>query len=789
MADPRRADPDPVAGPGREPASAATTTVTDPRASEGTDEHGDPAHGTDDGDAADGDAADGSPADISTPPVDAGDRHLSQALEGTVVPGEVPARRPHPRQHTLGILEHHAGDPDDVRYLNRELSWLQFNERVLALAEDPELELLERAKFLAIFQSNLDEFFQVRVAGLKEQVAAEVSGRNPDGMSPAEQLAAIDELAERLSHRHARTFREQIVPALAEQGVRYSEVDELDDDDRAYLVEIFEDRVFPVLTPLAVDPAHPFPYISNLSLNLAVLVRDPSSTETRFARVKVPPILPRFLLLPDGERFVPLERVIAVHLDRLFPGLEVVEHHVFRVTRNADFEVEEEEADDLLQAIESELTRRRFGRVVRLEVEPDMTEAVLRLLIRELEVEPDDVDHLPGPLDLSGLWALHDLDRPHLKQETFLPTTQGRLTPLPGEELDLFDVIAEGDVLVQHPYDSFTTSVQAFVEQAADDPDVLAIKQTLYRTSGPGSPIIKALLDAAEAGKQVVALVELKARFDEEANIVWARALEEAGVHVAYGVVGLKTHTKICLVVRSEGGGVRRYAHIGTGNYNDKTARIYEDIGLLTADPDLGADLTDLFNAVTGYSRQRDYRKLVVAPTSFRSRMLELIEREAAADDGRIVAKMNSLVDAEIIDALYAASEAGTRIDLIVRGICCLRPGVPGRSETIRVRSAVGRYLEHSRIYRFGSDERGYDHYIGSGDWMPRNLDRRVEAMTPVEDPRLKTRLEEILAVSLADDLLAWELGPDGAWHRVPTTRGVDTHLTLQERARERSAR
>ncbi|MCC5948322.1 MAG: RNA degradosome polyphosphate kinase [Nitriliruptoraceae bacterium] len=705
------------------------------------------------------------------------------------MPGEPTRQAPHPRSTTLGILDRHGDDPDAVRYLNRELSWVQFNERVLALAEDPELELLERAKFLAIFQSNLDEFYQVRVAGLKEQVAAEATGRNPDGISPADQLAAIDALVTTLARRHATIFREELVPALAEQGIRFADWTTLSDQDRRHLVAIFEERVFPVLTPLAVDPAHPFPYISNLSMNLAVLVRDPSSEQTRFARVKIPPVLPRFLVMPDGERFVPLEQVIGAHLDRLFPGLEVVEHHVFRVTRNADFEVEEEEADDLLQAIESELTRRRFGRVVRLEVEPDMTPTALELLIRELAIATDDVIELVGPLDLSGLWALYDLDRPDLKQPAFVATTQPRLTPPAGEELDLFGTLREGDVLVQHPYDSFTTSVQAFIETAARDPNVLAIKQTLYRTSGPGSPIIRALLDAAEEGKQVVALVELKARFDEEANIEWARALEEAGVHVAYGVVGLKTHTKIALVVRSESGRVRRYAHIGTGNYNDKTARVYEDVGLLTADPDLGADLSDLFNVLTGYSRQSEYRKLLVAPTSFRSRMLELIARETAADDGHILLKMNSLVDREIIDALYDASSAGTQVELIVRGICCLRPQVPGLSETITVRSVVGRYLEHSRVFRFGSASRGYDYIIGSGDLMPRNLDRRVEALTPVEDPVLEERLEEVLQVALSDDMLAWELGPDAVWHRVPTAEGIESHLTLQRRAQQRGRR
>lgn len=708
-------------------------------------------------------------------------------LDDVLVPGSLTRSRPHPRDVTLDILASHPTPHEQIRYLNRELSWVQFNERVLALAEDPELELLERAKFLAIFQTNLDEFFQVRVAGLKEQEAAEVSGNNPDGMSPTAQLDALRVVVPELANRHAQIFREQLVPALATAGVRFCDVADLDEDDRRHLQLIFEDRVFPVLTPLAVDPAHPFPYISNLSMNLAVLVGEPGTQQRHFARVKVPPVLPRFLIMPDGERIVPLEQVIAENLDRLFPGLEVLEHHVFRVTRNADFEVEEEEADDLLLAIETELTRRRFGRVVRLEVTPDMSDEAVDLLIRELDISADDVMVIPGTLDLSGLWSLYDLDRPDLKQPSFAPTTQPLLAEAATPDLDIFEAIAHADVLVQHPYDAFTTSVQAFVEQAAHDPDVLAIKQTLYRTSGPGSPVIRALLDAAEEGKQVVALVELKARFDEEANIEWARALEEAGVHVAYGVVGLKTHTKIALVVRSESGKVRRYAHIGTGNYNDKTARIYEDIGLLTADPDLGQDLSDLFNVLTGYSKQSEYRKLVVAPTTFRSRMLEQIARERDAEDGHIVAKMNSLVDGQIIEALYDAAATGTPIDLIVRGICCLRPGVQGLSETITVRSIVGRYLEHSRIFRFGSPARGYDHLIGSGDWMTRNLSRRVEALTPVEDPRLQRRLEEILAVNLADDVLAWELGSDGRWRRVPCLRGVDTHLTLQERARRRA--
>jgi polyphosphate kinase len=684
------------------------------------------------------------------------------------------------------ILGYHGAEP--VRFLNRELSWLQFNERVLALAEDGSIPLLERAKFLAIFADNLDEFFQVRVAGLKEQLAAEVTGSGADGIGPADQLTAIRELVGDLTDRHARVFADEVAPGLADRGIRLSQLSELDADDRAWLDAAFEERVFPVLTPLAVDPAHPFPYISNLSTNLAVVVRDPDDGSTRFARVKIPPALPRFVVLPDGERYVALEQVIAASLGRLFPGLEVVEHHVFRVTRNADLIVEEDEADDLLAAIEYELTRRRFGRVVRLEVESSVTSEILDLLVRELAIAPTDVLCLPGPLDLSGLWDLYDLDLPALKYGPFQPTTQPRLAaPSPEEKFDLFAALREGDILVQHPYDAFTTSVLAFVERAARDPDVLAIKQTLYRTSGPGSPIVRALLTAAEEGKQVVALVELKARFDEEANIEWARVLEEAGVHVAYGVVGYKTHTKISLVVRAEAGTVRRYAHIGTGNYNDRTARIYEDLGLLTADPDLGADLSELFNVLTGYSRQSAYRKLLVAPTTLLPRILELIEREAAAPDGHIVAKMNSLVDPEVIDALYDASGRDTRIELIVRGTCALRPGVPGLSENIHVRSLVGRYLEHSRIFRFGSDDRGYDYLLGSADWMNRNLRRRVEAVAPVTDPELQARLEEVLQVNLADDVLAWQLGPDAVWSKVPTTTVTETHRTLQDRARDRA--
>ena len=685
-----------------------------------------------------------------------------------------------------------AGAPEgalrEAPYLNRELSWLDFNARVLALGEDTSLPLLERAKFLAIFSQNLDEFFQVRVAGLKDRVAAGLGAASPDGLSPQEQLRAIRERVSTLVDRQASAFLDDVAPALADVGVRLSDWGALDDDDREHLVRVFEDQIFPVLTPLAVDPGHPFPYISNLSLNLALIVRDPSRDERRFARVKVPPVLPRFVVMPDGERFVPLEQVIAAHLDVLFPGMEIECHFPFRVIRNADLTLEEEEADDLLAAVEMELRRRRFGKAVRLDVDSAMSDEVRDLLMRELELGPDDVYTVHGPLDLGGLWSVHELDRPELKDPAWAPVSQPRLARGAEDTVDVFAVLRQGDVLVHHPYDSFTTSVEAFIKQAAADPNVLAIKLTLYRTSGD-SPIVKALIRAAERGKQVVALVELKARFDEQANIAWARALEEAGVHVVYGLVGLKTHSKTALVVRSEDDGVRRYWHLGTGNYNPKTARIYEDIGLLSADPEVGADLTDLFNFLTGYSRRTSYRKLLVAPVSLRERIIGLIREEAdAGPRGRVVMKMNSLVDTAVIDALYAASQAGTRIDLIVRGICCLRPGVSGLSENITVRSIVGRYLEHSRIFAFGDgDGRPVRYFIGSADMMPRNLDGRVEVVAPVEALELQQRLAEILRVNLEDDASAWKLEVDGAWTKLPGGEDVGVHRRLQELATARA--
>ena len=677
---------------------------------------------------------------------------------------------------------------EDRRYLNRELSWLDFNARVLALAEDESLPLLERAKFLAIFAENLDEFFQVRVAGLKDQMAAGL-GRAPrgDGDSPADQLKAIRAQTERLVDRQEQVFLKSLAPALSEHGIVFSEWDELDDDDRAYLVDVFEKNIYPVLTPLAVDPGHPFPYISNLSLNLAVIVRDPTSGERRFARLKVPPLLPRFVVMPDGERFVSLEQVIAEHLHLLFPGMDVESVSAFRVTRNADLSLEEDEADDLLVAVEMELRRRRFGRAVRLEIDVATTQEVTELLLRELDLGPDDLYKVEGPLELGGLWAVYDLPRPELKADPWVPVTQPRLKVTDEEGgPTIFSVIRDGEVLVHHPYDSFATSVEDLIEQAAVDPQVLAIKQTLYRTSGD-SPIVRALIKAAEQGKQVVALVELKARFDEQANIAWAKALEQVGVHVVYGLVGLKTHCKTALVMREEDGVVRRYCHVGTGNYNSKTARLYEDVGLLSCDPALGEDLTELFNYLTGYSRKVDYRKLLVAPLTLRKEILRLIGEQTSAD-GRIVMKMNNLVDQEVIDALYAAAQAGAEIDLIVRGMCCLRPGVPGMSENITVRSIVGRYLEHSRIYGFGKRRRR-KYYIGSADLMPRNLDRRVEALAPVTEEGLIDRLQGIFDINREDDTLAWELGPDGVWTKVPTVEGVNTHRRLQELALERTRR
>jgi polyphosphate kinase len=680
---------------------------------------------------------------------------------------------------------------DPYLYINREISWLQFNDRVLALAADPAVPLLERLKFLAIFSTNLDEFFMVRVAGLRDQVEAGIATRGSDGWTPSETLEAIAKHVGPAAENQVRIFLDQVCPAMEEAGIRIADMRELDARQLDFVREYFDREVFPVLTPLAVDPSHPFPYISNLSLSLAVTVRDPGTARDRFARVKVPGILPRFVPLGDGATFVPLEQVVATHLGKLFPGMTVVEAHPFRVTRDADIELAEDEADDLMVAVEQELRRRRFGAVVRLEVAATMPDHVVRLLQRELEVDDDAVVSVEGPLNLGDLLDLVGaVDRPELTDAPWVGTTQPRLLAT-DDTVNLFATLREGDLLVHHPYDAFASSVQRFLEQAADDPEVLAIKQTLYRTDGD-SPIVSALIRAAEHGKQVAVLVELKARFDEESNIGWARQLEQAGCHVAYGLVGLKTHNKCALVVRREQGGIRRYIHIGTGNYNAKTANLYTDLGLLSCDEDLGADLTELFNSLTGYARGGRYRKILVAPAYLREQVVELIERTAerhsARRPGRIVMQMNSLVDAACIRSLYAASQAGVEIDLIVRGICRLRPGVAGVSEHIRVRSIVGRFLEHSRIWMF-SNGRQRQYYIGSADLMPRNLDLRVEVVTPVTDPDLTGRLQEVLDVMLADNLQAWELQSDGSWQPRRPSDGeepVATQRVLRELALRR---
>ncbi len=674
------------------------------------------------------------------------------------------------------------GLPED-RFLDREISWLQFNERVLQLASDPQLPLLERARYLAIFASNLDEFFMVRVAGLKRRIATGIAVRSASGLEPREVLEEITLVAQELMAMHATVFEEDVRPALIEEGIVISRWDQLAEGEQEALHGMFRESVFPVLTPLAVDPAHPFPYISGLSLNLAVVLVNPKTGNEHFARVKVPPLLPRFIRVIDqaadsptadlyNTRFVPLEDIIAAHLDQLFPGMEVREHFMFRVTRNEDLEVEEDDAENLLTALEKELTRRRFGPPVRLEVADDMDDHVMDLLIRELGVNDNEVYRLPAPLDLTGLNLVADLDRSELRFPPFVPRTHPDLAAV--ETSHSSDVLASmraRDILLQHPYDSFSTSVQAFIEQAAADPHVLAIKQTLYRTSGD-SPIVDALIDAAEAGKQVLAVVEIKARFDEQANISWARKLEHSGVHVVYGIVGLKTHAKLSLVVRQEAEGLRRYCHVGTGNYNPKTARLYEDFGLLTVDPQVGEDLSRLFNQLSGFAPRSRFKRLLVAPRTVRSGLIEQIEAETArqvADPegahGYIGIKVNSIVDEAVIDALYRASRAGVQVDVWVRGICALRPGVPGLSETIQVRSILGRFLEHSRVFLFGGGGEPQA-YIGSADMMHRNLDRRVEALLRITDRGHVGELQSLMARGMSDDIASWRLADDGRWVR-----------------------
>ena len=674
------------------------------------------------------------------------------------------------------------------RFLDREVSWLRFNQRVLELAEDRSLPLLERVRFLAIFTSNLDEFFMVRVAGLKRRIAAGVAVRAASGLMPREVLEQILTTTGELSQRQARLFRDEIVPELKAEDIELVRWADLDRDEQKQCKRMFKERIFPVLTPLAVDPAHPFPYISGLSLNLAVLLKNPKTGKEHFARVKVPPIFSRFVAL-GGHRFVPLEDVIAEHLNRLFPGMDIQKVHSFRVTRNEDLEVDEDHAENLLAALEKELLRRRFGPPVRLEVEESIDPAVLELLVSELGVSDDEVYRLPGPLDLRGLHSIADIAREELKHPAFVPTTHHRLAEVESAApVDVFKAARRHDVLLHHPYDSFATSVQRFLEQAAADPHVLAIKQTLYRTSGD-SPIIDALIDAAEAGKQVLVIVEIKARFDEQANIRWARKLEQAGCHVVYGVVGLKTHCKLAMVVRDEGehhGGIRRYAHIGTGNYNPKTSRTYEDLGLITTDDRVTEDVAHLFNNLSGWSRNASYAELLVAPDSVRSGLVEAVHEEIAhhraGRPARIRLKANSVVDEALIDALYLASREGVPVELLVRGICSLRPGVPGLSENIHVRSVLGRFLEHSRIFWFenGGDPQAW---IGSADMMHRNLDRRVEVLVRLPEAGSVAEVGELLDLAFDEHTRAWVLDPDGTWHR------NDGEVHLQEELIERQRR
>ena len=678
-------------------------------------------------------------------------------------------------------------------YINRDLALLDFQERVLGLARNANLPILERVKYLAIVSSNLDEFFQVRVAGIHEQEATGVGPSSPDGLQPREQLEAIQTHVIELNDEIDMLYRHEIRPALEKSDLRVAAWDELVTADRTYLGEVFEHEIFPVLTPLAVDPMHPFPYISDLSLNLAVYLRTGDEAGHRFARVKVPPLLPRFVPLIEGDRYALLEDVIAHHLDQLFAS-PIIDHFAFRVTRNADLAIEEE-AEDLLEAMETVLhMRRRSADAVRLEVGDTVDNEALELLIEQLGLSGRDVYRRSTPLGLVDLWSLYSIDRPELKEPHWTPTTQLRLAEGHSGH-DFFDEIAHGDIFVHHPYESFATSTAAFLAQAAADPDVLAIKQTLYRTSAPTDPalggeaaVVDTLIDAAAAGKQVVVLVELKARFDEAANINWAKVLEAAGVHVVYGVEGLKTHSKLLLVVRREHGKLRRYAHVGTGNYNPNTARIYEDIGIFTADPEIGADLSELFNSLTGYSGTRGYQKLLVAPDTLLDRFVSLIRREAnRGEDGWIMWKLNHLVEPEIIDELYKAADAGCRVDLVVRGMNSIRAQVPGVSESIRVRSIVGRYLEHSRVYRFGHPDKDAVYYLGSADMMPRNLHRRVETLMPVTSAASVERLEEILTVLWTDDELAWEMTADGDWQRVNRKGAINAHLRFQGLASERS--
>lgn len=693
--------------------------------------------------------------------------------------------------------------------ISRELSWLEFNRRVLYEALDRRTPLLEALKFLAIFSTNLDEYFMVRVAALKQQIEAQVKRPTPEGLTPTAHLRAISEMLRPMVAQQHDAFATVLRKQMADQGIYLLDYGDLDTAQKNYLQHYFQEQIFPVLTPLAVDPGHPFPYISNLSLNLAVVVQDVKADQVHFARVKVPRVLPRFVILPERQvksevaqvchwQGVPLEQVIAHNLESLFPGMVIQSHYVFRITRNADLAVEEDEADDLMLAIEQELRKRRLGgSAVRMEIQASTPESVRQVLIREMELAEADVYDINGLLGLGDLMTFANLPLPELKLPDWTPTVPPAIALLspprvedadPTQENaeDLFSLLRRQDQLLHHPYHSFAATVQRFISQAAHDPHVLAIKMTLYRTSGD-SPIISSLISAAENGKQVAVLVELKARFDEENNINWARKLEKSGVHVVYGLVGLKTHTKIALVVRREGQYIRRYCHVGTGNYNPKTARLYTDLGLLSGQQEIGADITDLFNYLTGYSRQHSYRKLLVAPLNLRQQLTDLINQEIdyarQGKEGRIIAKMNSLVDPELIAQLYQASQAGVSIDLIVRGICCLRPGLLGISDNIRVVSIIGRFLEHSRLVYFRNG--GQDIFLlGSADWMPRNLDRRVEAVVPVEDASIQGELKDILKIYLGDNRQAWDMQSDGTYRRRKARKGeplVSSQKTLMD--------
>ena len=704
------------------------------------------------------------------------------------------------RQHVTSIIRKPAAKPSPAPggessafpYINREFSSLEFNHRVLFEAGEERNPLLERVKFLAIFASNLDEFFQIRVSGLLEQAASHAVSPIPGEKPATEQLAAIRARYRSLLAEQSDIFR-RVCRDLGSVGIQLVEYADVPEHHES-LRRRFTDEIYPVLTPLAVDPGHPFPYISTLSLSLAIRMEDPEDGEERFARVKVPPVLPRFLHI-EPDKFVLVEQVIAANLDMLFSGMTILETHLFRVTRDADLELQEDEADDLMIALEEELRRRRFGEAVRLEVDTAMPAPMRRILEKGVGVDPADCYEIADMLDHTGLWQIAGLDRPDLKLPPYAPIVPPRLTPPDEDEpVDVFAAIRAGDILVHHPYESFAASTQLFISQAATDPDVLSIKMTLYRTSGD-SPIVRDLIAAAERGKQVVVLVEIKARFDEEANIVWARKLEKVGAHVVYGLVGLKTHSKTSLVVRREGSTLRRYVHIGTGNYNSGTARLYTDFGLLSCRPELGADVSDLFNVLTGLSRQRDFRRLIVAPMNLRNWILEMIQRETdhalAGRPARIVLKLNSLVDPACVAALYTAARAGVQVDLIIRGICSLWPGVPGASEGIRVRSIVGQYLEHSRVFSFANDGNP-ELFIGSADLMERNLDRRVEAIVPIEDPDARRRIDSVLNVMLADDRRSWQLLGDGVYHRteeINVAAGtIDTFEVLKNRAVETAA-